>query len=348
MIDPTDLAGVHPDLRAALATLVARDPVFPGGPDHAVTPGELARLLPELRRRWLLSSPPPGPAARAVPVAVRQLPAGPGRPDVPVHVVGARPGRPARPAVLHLHGGGFIVGRVADYLGVLRVQALALNCVIVSVDYRLAPETPFPGALADNLLALDWLHRHAADLGVDPGRIAIQGESAGGGHAATLALAVRDRGGPPVAALALTYPMLDDRTGSSRLAPAHLGRWGWSAKTNRMGWSALLGRPAGSPDVPPGAVPARAADLGRLPPTFLWIGGLDLFLPETLAFAARLSEAAVPVELRLVPGVYHGFDGAAPGAEVTIAYKTALLTFLAARLGTGLAGGLRGMLEAGV
>lgn len=343
MIDPSHLAEVHPDLRGALAALVGRDPSFPGGPDHVVTPGELAALLPELRRRWVLSAPDVNEAVRKVPLRQVQVP---GDPPVTAFIVGhAQAGR-RRPAILHAHGGGFIVGRAVDYLPVLQAQALALDCVIVSVDYRLAPETPFPGALDDNLAAWRWMRARSADLGIDPARIAIQGESAGGGHAAMLALALRDAGGMQPAALVLTYPMLDDRTGSSRATPGHLGRWCWSAKTNRMGWSALLGCPAGSGSVPPGSVPARATSLSGLPPTFLWIGGLDLFLPETLAFATRLSEAAVPTTLHLVPGVYHGFDGAAPSASVTIGYRMALLGFLAARFGVALHRDTRELLTA--
>ena len=217
------------------------------------------------------------------------------------------------------------------------MQSLALDCIIVTVDYRLAPETPFPGALEDNYAALKWLHANAADLGIDPMRIAIQGESAGGGHAAMLAIAARDRAEVPILFQCLTYPMFDDRTGSSRPVPGHVGTYCWTAKYNRMGWSALLGVSAGSDQVPSGAVPARAEDLSGLPATFIWVGAIDLFVDEDIDFARRLIACGVPTELVVVPGVYHGFDGASPGATVTIDYKMAMLKALARAFGTPLA-----------
>lgn len=329
-IDPFAL--VHPELRDGVAALRARDPAFPGGPDHSVTPQELAALIHPLRRAWAADTSHVPAIARTTPVTRHEV----RRPDhphaVPVHIVGGRSDRP-RPAILHMHGGGFIVGSAAEYVPVLQAQARALDCVIVSVDYRLAPETPFPGSLEDNYAALKWLYENSEALGVDPQRIAVQGESAGGGHAAMLAIAARDRGEVPVMFQCLTYPMLDDRTGSSRAVPAHLGTCCWTAKYNRMGWSAFLGMPAGSRSVPAGAVPARVADLRGLPPTFIWVGSLDLFVQENLAYADRLSSAGVPVELHLAPGVYHGFDGVAPAACLTIAYKTALLASLARAFG---------------
>ncbi|PZQ45422.1 MAG: alpha/beta hydrolase [Rhodovulum sulfidophilum] len=300
---------------------------MPGGAKHVVTPDELARLLPELRRAWA-AAPPQTSEVRAVPVECRRIPGPAGAPDVPILIVGA-PGGAPRPAILHMHGGGFIVGTAEEYLPMLRAEALALGARIVSVDYRLAPEAPFPGALEDNYAALLWLHAEAETLGIDRERIALQGESAGGGHAAMLALAARDRGEVPVMFQCLTYPMLDDRTGSARAVAPHIGTWGWTAQYNRMGWSALLGVPAGSAHVPEGAVPARAADLAGLPPAFLWVGSLDLFVEENLAYAARLAVAGVPVELHLVPGVYHGFDGAAPASSVTLGYRDAMVMALA-------------------
>src|SRR4029077_17645569 len=142
--------------------------------------------------------------------------------------------------------------------------AQSCNCVVVSVEYRLAPETPFPGALEDNYTALRWLYANAETLGVDRNRIAIGGESAGGGHAAALAIAARDRKEVPVIFQLLIYPMLDDRTGSSRPVPPHIGEFIWTAQSNVFGWSSLLGVPAGSAKVPAGAVPARVEDLSGL------------------------------------------------------------------------------------
>jgi acetyl esterase/lipase len=152
------------------------------------------------------------------------------------------------------------------------------------------------------------MHENAAEIGADPARIAILGESAGGGHAAMLAIAARDKGSYPICFQALIYPMLDDRTGTSRDVPEHIGAFGWNAETNRFGWECFLGQTPGTDSVPAEAVPARVENLAGLPPTFIGIGTLDLFVAENLAFATRLIEAAVPTELVVVPGAIHGFD----------------------------------------
>jgi acetyl esterase/lipase len=217
------------------------------------------------------------------------------------------PGGAPRPAILHIHGGGFVVGAARRWLPYLQGIAAALDCLIVTVDYRLAPETPFPGALEDNYSALGWLHANAAALGVDPRRLILMGESAGGGHAAMLAIAARDRGEIPIAYQMLIFPMLDDRTGSVRVPHGAQGALWWSAAQNRFGWSALLGQPAGSSNVPIGAVPARVPDLRRLPPTFIGVGSIDLFVDEDVDHARRLIDAGVATELVVVPGAFHGF-----------------------------------------
>jgi acetyl esterase/lipase len=192
--------------------------------------------------------------------------------------------------------------------------------VIVAVDYRLAPETPFPGSLEDNYAALKWLHDSADSLGVDPSRIALMGASAGGGHAAMLAIAARDRGEVPIAFQLLIYPMLDDRTGSSRHVPPHMGKYIWVPDSNRFGWSSLLGVPAGSRVVPAGAVPARVENLAGLPPVFIGVGSVDLFVDEDVDYARRLLDSGVSTELCVVPGAYHGFDIIAPEASVSKAF----------------------------
>jgi acetyl esterase/lipase len=235
---------------------------------------------------------------------------------VTIFIVNAKPGA-AGPAILHLHGGGFNAG--SSRAGMCQIQELAaaLDCVVVSVEYRLAPETIFPGALADNYAGLRWMHENAAEIGADPTRIAILGESAGGGHAAMLAIAARDRGEYPICFQALLYPMLDDRTGTSRAVPAHIGAFGWNAETNRFGWECFLGQTPGTETVPAAAVPARIENLAGLPPTFIGTGTLDLFVAEDIAFANRLIEAAVPTELVVVPGAIHGFDTLAKTAGVS-------------------------------
>ncbi|MCP1470301.1 acetyl esterase/lipase [Sphingobium sp. OAS761] len=242
---------------------------------------------------------------------------------------------PPRGAILYIHGGGFVAGDARDDLRELLPLARRLDCLIVSVQYRLAPATPFPGALEDNYAALKWLHAHAGELGVDPARLVVMGESAGGGHAAMLTIAARARKEVPIAFQALVYPMLDDRTGSARTVPPHAGRLIWTAESNRAGWQALLGRKPGRSDEPRGAVPAREKDLTGLPPTFIGVGSIDLFANEDIEFARRLVDAGVPTELLVIPGAFHGFQRAVPRAAVSQQFNAALEAALARVLKPG-------------
>lgn len=211
------------------------------------------------------------------------------------------------PAIVHIHGGGYVMGSVAtNHLGNIEL-ALATTAVIVSVDYRLAPETQGTGAVEDCYAALCWLRDQATALKVDAGRIAIRGESAGGGLAAALALLARDRGGPAIVHQNLIYPMLDDRTCITRNAP-HLGAFVWTPQSNAFGWRSLLGRNPGSADVSPYEAAARAESLEGLPSTFIAVGALDLFVVEDFDYGRRMIEAGVPVEMHVYPGAYHGFD----------------------------------------
>ena len=205
---------------------------------------------------------------------------------------------------------------------------LALDCPAVSVEYRLAPETTYAGSLEDNYVGLKWLHANAASIGADPARIALIGESAGGGHAALLAIAARDRGEVPVAFQCLIYPMLDDRTGSTRKVSGNIGRILWTAQSNRFGWSAFLGVPAGSARVPARAVPARVADLSRLPPTFIGTGAIDLFVDEDIDYGQRLLNFGVPTEITVVPGAFHGFDAFAPQSGPSRRFREAMIAAL--------------------
>jgi acetyl esterase/lipase len=264
----------------------------------------------------------------AEPAWTEKLIPGPrGAPDVRVYVINARSSQPARPAILHMHGGGFVLGNAKAGIANLQAIAQALACVIVTVDYRIAPETKFPASLEDNYAALRWLHRKAPEMGVDPSRIAVMGESAGGGHAAMLAIAARDRGEIPVIYQALIYPMLDDRTGSTRKTPPYQGVLVWNPGSNRFGWTSLLGVPAGSSKVPYGAVPARLSELRGLPPAFIGVGSIDLFVDEDIDYARRLVDSGIAVDLHVVPGGFHGFD-AAPDSSLAQNFKASLLDAL--------------------
>ena len=245
-----------------------------------------------------------------------------GASDVAVYVINARPGR-ACPGILHMHGGGFYAGSARVSLRDMQETALALDCTIVSVDYRIAPETRYHGSLEDNYSSLCWMYDHAEEIGVDRERIAVTGESAGGGHAVLLSIAARDRGGPSIQFQMLTYPMLDDRTGIVRPVPAHIGAFGWSVDANRFGWSCFLGQEPGGNDVPTEAVPARIENLAGLPPTFIGVGGLDFFVGENLEFARRLIASGVPTELLIVPGAFHGFDTVVREADISKRFEAA-------------------------
>ncbi len=211
------------------------------------------------------------------------------------------------PAILHIHGGGYVMGSVTTNHNSNILLCAATDAVIVSVDYRLAPETQGTGAVEDCYAGLVWLKAEAGRLGVDATRIAIRGESAGGGLAAALAILARDRGGPAIVHQNLIYPMLDDRTCITRNAP-HLGAFVWTPQANVFGWRSLLGRKPGAADVSPYEAAARVENLEGLPPTFIALGGLDLFLVEDLEYGRRLIEAGVSVEMHVYAGAYHGFD----------------------------------------
>ena len=307
MADTTKGAQVHPDLRDLVPGIQQAAAQTAG-----MTLAELRAAIPEVQ--------PP-----AQPVWVeRSVPGAGGAPDVRVYVINSRGAGTSRPAILHMHGGGYVRGTAMMCIPQLQALAAALDCVIVTVDYRLAPETAFPGALDDNYAGLAWLFRNAAELGVDVSRIAVMGESAGGGHAAMLAIAARDRGEFPLMFQALVYPMLDDRTGSVRHLPPHIGSLVWTPEHNREGWTAHLGAPAGADDIPPEAAPARLADLAGLPPAYIAVGALDLFVEEDIEYARRLIEVGIPVELNVAPGAFHGFDVFAPEAGISKQFHAAL------------------------
>lgn len=293
----TTLPLVDPELRALL--------------DAWPTVPVTAEMLGAMRERILPAPPVPDTDTLAERVTV---PGPAGAPEITLSIY--RPAKPAGPrgCLYHIHGGGYVVGKAGDLECFHRPLAEALDCVIVSVDYRLAPETPHPGPIEDCYAGLAWLFANSARLGVDPARIGVIGESAGGGLAAALALLARDRGEYRLAFQHLTYPMLDDRT-CIRPPHRHAGEFIWPPASNHFGWSALLGHAPGRDDVSPYAAAARATDLADLPPTYLMTGALDLFVDENIDYARRLIAAGVPTEFHLYPGAFHGFD-LAPDAAV--------------------------------
>lgn len=219
-------------------------------------------------------------------------------------------------AALYLHGGGMILSLAETrelYDSAVRGYVAASGVPMLMVDYRVAPEAPHPTPVDDCYAALAWLAEHAAELGVDNHRIAVMGDSAGGGLAAGVALLARARGGPAIAQQLLIYPMLDDRTTVTdpRLVPFLT----WTYDDNVTGWGALLGDLVGTDDVPSAAAPARESDLRGLPTTYLEVGELDVFRHEVIRYADGLAEAGVSVELHVYPGAPHASDALAPNAE---------------------------------
>ena len=228
------------------------------------------------------------------------------------------------PALFWIHGGGYVLGAPEQDDLAVKTIVSSIGCAVVSVDYRLAPETPHPGPLEDCYAALVWLFTNASELGVDPTRIAIGGGSAGGGLAAALGLLARDRATVPLVFQLLIFPMIDDRTVTTTDPHPYTGEFIWTAEANRFGWTALLGQAPGGPDISPYAAAARAENLAGLPPTFINVGALDLFLEEDLEYARRLMRAGVPTELHVYPGAYHGFTMAADAQASQIARRDQL------------------------
>jgi acetyl esterase/lipase len=244
-------------------------------------------------------------------VTERFVPGAEGSPDVRVLVYIPKNRPHPLPALLWIHGGGYVIGSAdQDDLQVKGIVA-DVGCAAISVDYRLAPETPHPGPVEDCYAALKWLYKNADELGIDKNRIAIGGASAGGGLSACLGLLTRDRGEIPIAFQLLIYPMLDDRTVITNSPHPFVGEFIWNPDANYYGWKALLGQEPGSDGVSPYAAAARAESLAGLPPTFINVGALDLFLEEDIEYARRLMREGIATELHVYPSAFHGFNMAA-------------------------------------
>jgi acetyl esterase/lipase len=308
-----------PELAAALAVISTQRP-------SALT----LDLIPVLRRPNPALPRPSDEELRrggAFEVTERLVPGPAGAPEVSLLICRPAHAAPPTAAIYYTHGGGMIMGD--NRTGIPRALDWAeeLQLAVVSVEYRLAPETPHPGPVEDCYAGLSWTAEHAAELGIDPDRIVIAGGSAGGGLAAAVALIARDRGGPALAGQLLICPMLDDRNDTpSARQMAGLGVWDQTA--NQTGWTALLGAARGGPAVSPYAAPARADDLSGLPPAFIDVGSAETFRDEDVTYASRIWLAGGVAELHVWPGGFHGFAGMVPQAALSQAASAAQLSWL--------------------
>jgi len=222
--------------------------------------------------------------------------------------------------VLYAHGGGMILSNVEIYDGIVSRYVSATGVPFLSVEYRYAPEYPAPTPVTDCFAGLQWLADHASALGVDPRRIAVMGDSGGGGVAASLAIYARDHAGPSIAKQLLIYPMLDDRTITPDPLLAEFAPWTYD--DNATGWGALLGAQVGGTDVSPYGAAARLTDFDGLPAAYIEVGELDIFRDESLAYARQLLAAGVSTELHVHPGVPHAFETFVPTAAVSLRSTT--------------------------
>lgn len=267
-------------------------------------------------------------AQERIELSVRTAPGPSGAPDISLHIYKPRDARALLPCIYHIHGGGFVGGGAAQLEALHRPLSYDLDCIIISVDYRLAPENPFPAGIEDCYAGLAWTFANADALGIDKKRVGVMGESAGGGLAAALTILARDRGEYQLAFQHLIYPMLDDRTCVTTEPNPVAGEFIWTPHNNRFGWTSLLGSEPGGPEVSPYAAPARANDLSGLPPAFIACPTLDLFIDEDMAYAKRLMRAGVPVELIVYPGGFHGFDIFGGDAPVAVRARADSVTAL--------------------
>jgi len=275
----------------------------------------------------LLAAAPPAPPIGDLTVQDRTIPGPDGAPDVAVRVYTPRGATGVLPGLLYIHGGGFVVGSVEQEDGTARAIADGANAVVVSVEYRLAPEHPHPAPLEDCYAALTWLAKNTAELGVEPTRLAVGGTSAGGGLAAATALLARDRGGPELCLQYLGIPELDDRLTTPSMT-AYSDTPIWHRPNAELSWQAYLG----GADADGYAAPARMADLSGLPPAYVNVCQFDPLRDEGIEYAQRLAQTGIPTELHLYPGTFHGSSLIADAA-------------VSARMGADTVAGIRALLH---
>ncbi|MGG1676708.1 alpha/beta hydrolase [Neobacillus sp. NRS-1170] len=256
------------------------------------------------------------PVDESVSISNRMVPGSQDHPAVRVRIYEPKEKNGVSPGLLWIHGGGYVLGIPEGDDILCQRFVTEANCVVVSVDYRLAPEHPYPAGLEDCYAVLKWFSEHASELGVDSSRIGAAGASAGGGLTVALTLLARDRKGPELCFQMPLYPMIDDRNNS----PSSIeitGNMVWNHDLNQKGWTMYLNGENGTDHVSKYAAPARATDLSGLPYTYTCVGQLDPFRDETLDYVTRLCRAGVDVEFHLYPGCYHGFEGVVPTAAVS-------------------------------
>jgi acetyl esterase/lipase len=242
----------------------------------------------------------------------RTVPGPLGEPDISVRIYRPRSATGTLPGIYFIHGGGMVLGNVAGEDPVATRLCDEVGAVVVSVEYRLAPEHPHPAPVEDCYAGLLWTAGNAAELGIDPDRLAIYGGSAGGGLAIATAMIARDRGGPALRFMMPIYPMVDDRNETeSSQEITDIGIWDRAANIEAWAWY------LGGKEADQYAAPARADDLAGLPPAFIDVGTVDLFRDEDIAFAQRLMAAGVPTELHIHPGSYHAAETFAADAALS-------------------------------
>ncbi|MGN7477460.1 alpha/beta hydrolase [Solibacillus silvestris] len=261
-------------------------------------------------------SQPNAPESPNVETIEKIVPGTDGNPDVRVLIHRPKNQADVLPGIYYIHGGGYILGTAEMFSQSCEHYAEQFNCVVVNVDYRLAPEHPYPAPIEDCYSGLKWFAEHADELNVDPERIVVVGASAGGGLTAALTLLARDRKGPKIAAQFPLYPMIDDRCNTASNEEITDERV-WNGAGNRAAWDMYLGDLKDADDVPIYAAPARAEDYSDLPPTFTCIGDLDPFRDETITYVQKLRQSDVPTEFHLYPGGFHGFESFAPQASIS-------------------------------
>lgn len=294
---------IDPDVREPLDQLLE---VMPGGfnsiPDIVQRRAAVTQMLAALEI-------PPNPNVTS---EDRMVPGPDGAPDIKVRIYRPVDATGTLPGIYFIHGGGMILGDIDGEDAVATSVCEQVDAVVVSVEYRLAPEHPYPAPVEDCYAGLAWMARHAAELRVDPDRLAVYGGSAGGGLTIAISMLARDRAFPALRFQMPIYPMIDDRNetpSSHEITDIGL----WDRAGNIEAWKWYLGD--GKPDQY--AAPARAEDLAGLPPTYIDVGTLDLFRDEDITFAMRLMAAGIPTELHVSPGAYHAAEVFAPAAPLS-------------------------------